>query len=63
MRTVAERMKTISDTVVLSANLSGKLRMRIESDLANVETQWDNLRHPELGKDLTDRGMGGGWVH
>ncbi|GAA5850543.1 hypothetical protein JCM5353_009029 [Sporobolomyces roseus] len=51
LRTVAERMKTISPIITLSANNAGLFRMRAEADEANVETEWLNLKRPNLGED------------
>ena len=50
MRGVVERMKNIDSLITISANLQGVFRLRVESDLANVETEWRNLKHPEIGK-------------
>lgn len=49
LRNVAERMKNISDRIEISCNNAGTLRFRVESDLANVETEWRNLQNPDLG--------------
>lgn len=49
IKKVIDRMKSISNDVVFSANLSGEMHLRVESDAANVETEWRDLRHPELG--------------
>ncbi|GAA6024540.1 hypothetical protein JCM11491_000599 [Sporobolomyces phaffii] len=51
LRTVAERMKTVSPVMTLSANNAGVFRMRAEADEANVETEWMNLKRPHLGED------------
>jgi len=53
MQTVLTRLGKISSTVTISANRSGHLRMGIESDQANVTTEWSNLRHPEFNQDET----------
>lgn len=49
IKTVIDRMKSISGDVIFSANLSGEMRLRVQSDAASVETEWRDLRHPELG--------------
>ena len=49
VQTVAERMRSVSDTVVLSANQLGEFRLRAEGDQASVETEWRGLKHPEIG--------------
>jgi HUS1 checkpoint protein len=49
MRGVVEKMKNLDSIVTISSNLQGVLRLRVKSDLANVETEWRNLSHPEMG--------------
>ena len=49
MRGVVERMKNLDSLITVSANLQGIFRLRVNSDLANVETEWRNLKHPEIG--------------
>ncbi|GAA5905934.1 uncharacterized protein JCM6883_002497 [Sporobolomyces salmoneus] len=51
LRTVAERMKTISSIITLSANNAGTFKMRAVSDEASVDTEWTNLKRPNLGDD------------
>ncbi|GAA5954655.1 hypothetical protein JCM3765_003844 [Sporobolomyces pararoseus] len=51
IRTVAERMKTISPVITLSANNAGTFRLRAEADEARVETDWMNLKQPNIGED------------
>ncbi|ORY63660.1 checkpoint protein Hus1/Mec3 [Leucosporidium creatinivorum] len=51
LRTVCDRLKTISSTITISANRRGEFRLRAESDEANVETEWRGLKHPEAGPD------------
>ncbi|KAL8276507.1 hypothetical protein RQP46_011108 [Phenoliferia psychrophenolica] len=46
LRTVSERLKTISPVITISANWRGEFRLRAESDEANVETEWRGLKHP-----------------
>lgn len=50
MRGVVEKMKNLDSIITVSSNLQGILRLRVKSDLANVETEWRNLSHPEMGK-------------
>ncbi|GAA5852498.1 hypothetical protein JCM9279_003475 [Rhodotorula babjevae] len=55
LRTVVERLKTISSYVTISANNAGELRLRAESDDAKVETEWRDLRKPAAGAEgMTD---------
>ncbi|BGP49782.1 Checkpoint protein hus1 [Rhodotorula kratochvilovae] len=51
LRTVVERLKTISPYITLSANNVGELRLRAESDDAKVETEWRGLRRPTQGAE------------
>ncbi|KAM0786318.1 hypothetical protein ACM66B_001793 [Microbotryomycetes sp. NB124-2] len=46
LRTVCDRLKTISSAITISANWRGELRLRAESDEAKVETEWRGLKHP-----------------
>ncbi|KAK4051962.1 Checkpoint protein hus1 [Microbotryomycetes sp. JL221] len=47
LRTVCDRLKTISSIITISSNWRGELRLRAESDDANVETEWRGLKHPQ----------------
>lgn len=49
VRGVVDRMKNIGNIISISANLQGVLKLRVESDLAKVETEWRDLKHPEIG--------------
>ncbi|GAA6020065.1 hypothetical protein JCM10207_006774 [Rhodosporidiobolus poonsookiae] len=51
LRTVAERLKTVSPYITLSANNAGEFRMRAEADEAKVETEWRGLKRPNTGDD------------
>jgi len=48
VQTILSRLSKISSTIYISANLSGHMRLRAESDLANVQTEWSDLKHPNL---------------
>ncbi|BGO95559.1 hypothetical protein NBRC10512_007817 [Rhodotorula toruloides] len=52
LRTVTERLKTISSHVTISANNLGELRLRAEADEAKVETEWRGLKRPN-GESMT----------
>ena len=52
IRTVAERMKAIGDTVTISANLRGQFQLRVETDAASVQTEWRGLTIPEMRPSL-----------
>ncbi|GAA6063799.1 hypothetical protein JCM10212_005962 [Sporobolomyces blumeae] len=51
LRTVAERMKTISPLITLVASNAGTFRMRAQADEATVETEWNGLKRPNMGDD------------
>ncbi|GJN90449.1 hypothetical protein Rhopal_003460-T1 [Rhodotorula paludigena] len=51
LRTVVERLKTVSPYLTLSANNAGELRIRAEADEANVETEWRGLKKPSMGAE------------
>lgn len=48
---VAERLKTVSPIITVSANWRGEFRLKAESDNANVETEWRGLKHPSPPED------------
>jgi len=54
LRSVAERMKTLSNRLFVAANMNGQLRLRIETSAAKVETNYTNLIHPELDGGAND---------
>ena len=54
IRTVAERMKAIGDTVTISANLRGQFQLRVETDAASVQTEWRGLTIPEMRASRLD---------
>ncbi|GAA5878625.1 hypothetical protein JCM8547_003848 [Rhodosporidiobolus lusitaniae] len=56
LRTVAERLKTVSPYITLSANNRGELRMRAEADEAKVETEWRGLKRPNTGEEVMAAG-------
>ncbi|GAA5929137.1 hypothetical protein JCM1841_005147 [Sporobolomyces salmonicolor] len=51
VRTVAERMKTISPYITITANNLGEFRMRAEADEANVETEWRGLKRARMSDE------------
>ncbi|GAA6007126.1 uncharacterized protein JCM10292_004125 [Rhodotorula paludigena] len=51
LRTVVERLKTVSPYLTLSANNAGELRIRAEADEAKVETEWRGLKKPSMGAE------------
>ena len=53
LRPVIERLRALGSYLTVSANNSGELRFQVESDVAEVQTYFTNLKHPEFGT--------GGW--
>ncbi|GAA5888113.1 hypothetical protein JCM5296_005437 [Sporobolomyces johnsonii] len=51
VRTVAERMKTISPYITITANNLGEFRLRAEADEANVETEWRGLKRARMSDE------------
>ncbi|KDE06384.1 hypothetical protein MVLG_03291 [Microbotryum lychnidis-dioicae p1A1 Lamole] len=51
LKTICERLKTISPLVTISANHQGELKLRAESEDANVTTEWRGLLHPRPGEE------------
>lgn len=47
LRTVAERMKNLGSYLELSANQSGEMRLRVESEQVTVSTHFRDLENPE----------------
>ncbi|KAM5273027.1 checkpoint protein HUS1 isoform 2-T2 [Ctenodactylus gundi] len=46
MKSVVEKMKNISNRVVIEANLAGQLNLKIESELVSVTTHFRDLGNP-----------------
>ncbi|KAJ1980468.1 Checkpoint protein hus1, partial [Dimargaris cristalligena] len=57
IRSIVERMKTISNTLEISANTNGEFRLKVESELVEIVTYYKNLINPEL--DLVSQPAGG----
>lgn len=51
LRTVCERLRTISPVITISANYRGEFRLKASSDDAKVETEWRGLKHPQPQED------------
>ena len=49
LRAVSERYKSLNDKLVISANMTGELKLRVEADEVKVETKWKSLINPALG--------------
>ena len=50
IRNVVDKMKNLSNHVTISANQSGEMNLRIETDLVNVATHFRDLEHPVWSK-------------
>lgn len=48
LRTVADRLRTMSETIVVSANRNGEMTFRADGQKVKVETFWRNLQKPEM---------------
>ncbi|KAH7884793.1 cell cycle checkpoint [Phlebopus sp. FC_14] len=48
LRTIVERLRSLSDVLALRANNSGKLQVAIHTDAVKVETQWVGCANPSL---------------
>ena len=51
LRTIADKMKSMSNLITLAANNAGQLQLRIQSETLSVETKFEHLQNP-AGKDL-----------
>lgn len=52
LRAVSERYKSLNDKLLVLANMSGELKLRVEADEVKVETRWTGLFNPPLGNTL-----------
>ncbi|KAG8009678.1 Checkpoint protein HUS1 [Nibea albiflora] len=48
MKNVVDRMKNLSNFLVMEANLSGEMNLKIETDLVSVTTHFKDLGNPPL---------------
>ncbi|KGL87987.1 Checkpoint protein HUS1, partial [Charadrius vociferus] len=46
MKSVVERMKNLSNSIVIEANLSGEMNLKIQTDLVSVTTHFKDLGNP-----------------
>jgi hypothetical protein len=49
MKAITERVKAISNHLIISANSNGEFVFKIESDNVNIETFYKELVNPEPG--------------
>lgn len=48
VRTVAERMKAVSSTIIISANGKDEFTMSVEEPETAIECTWKNCGHPTI---------------
>ncbi|XP_021241158.1 checkpoint protein HUS1 isoform X2 [Numida meleagris] len=46
MKSIVERMKNLSNCIVIEANLSGEMNLKIETDVVSVTTHFKDLGNP-----------------
>uniref|UniRef100_A0A673Y720 Checkpoint protein n=1 Tax=Salmo trutta TaxID=8032 RepID=A0A673Y720_SALTR len=51
MKNVVDRMKNLSNFLVMEANLNGEMNLKIETDLVSVTTHFKDLGNPPWGDD------------
>ncbi|XP_061660946.1 checkpoint protein HUS1 isoform X1 [Syngnathoides biaculeatus] len=56
MRNVVDRMKNLSNFLVVEANLSGEMTLKIETDLVSVATHFRDLGNPHWGDPASQDG-------
>ncbi|XP_020784657.2 checkpoint protein HUS1 isoform X3 [Boleophthalmus pectinirostris] len=55
LKNVVDRMKNLSQFLVLEANMSGEMNLKIETDLVSVTTHFKDLGNPPWGDDVSQR--------
>ncbi|KAM8823325.1 checkpoint protein HUS1 [Spinachia spinachia] len=56
MKNVVDRMKNLSNFLVMEANRSGEMNLKIETDLVSVTTHFRDLGNPPWGDDASQDG-------
>ncbi|XP_062377107.1 checkpoint protein HUS1 isoform X2 [Sardina pilchardus] len=56
MKSVVDRMKNLSNYLVIEANLSGEMNLKIETDLVSVTTHFKDLGNPPWGDEASQSG-------
>ncbi|KAM4705687.1 checkpoint protein HUS1 isoform 2-T2 [Rhinophrynus dorsalis] len=56
MKSVVERMKNLSNFIVIEANRSGEINLKIETDLVSVSTHFKDLGNPPWVSDDSSQG-------
>ncbi|XP_063339496.1 checkpoint protein HUS1 isoform X4 [Pelmatolapia mariae] len=52
MKNIVDRMKNLSNFLVIEANLNGEMNLKIETDLVSVTTHFRDLGNPPWGKNM-----------
>ena len=50
---VVDRMKNVSATLKIEANMAGTLKLSVCNEATNISTLFHNLEHPQIGKNNT----------
>nr|XP_057916231.1 checkpoint protein HUS1-like isoform X2 [Doryrhamphus excisus] len=56
MKNVVDRMKNLSNFLVMEANMSGEMNLKIETDLVSVTTHFKDLGNPQWDDDTSQGG-------
>ncbi|XP_005811763.1 checkpoint protein HUS1 [Xiphophorus maculatus] len=56
MKSVVDRMKNLSNFLVMEANLNGDMNLKIQTDLVSVTTHFKDLGNPAWGDDSSQDG-------
>ncbi|KAK5877700.1 hypothetical protein CesoFtcFv8_025181 [Champsocephalus esox] len=56
MKNVIDRMKNLSNFLVVEANLSGQMNLKIDTDLVSVSTHFKDLGNPPWGAEGSQQG-------
>ncbi|XP_061599563.1 checkpoint protein HUS1 [Cololabis saira] len=56
MKNVVDRMKNLSNFLIIEANLNGEMNLKIETDLVSVTTHFKDLGNPAWGDDASQEG-------
>ncbi|KAM9383938.1 checkpoint protein HUS1 [Pholidichthys leucotaenia] len=60
MKSVVDRMKNLSNFLVIEANLNGEMNLKIETDLVSVTTHFRDLGNPSWGDQSSSQDGGRG---
>ncbi|TWW70588.1 checkpoint protein HUS1 [Takifugu flavidus] len=56
MKNVVDKMKNLSNFLIMEANLRGEMNLKIETDLVSVTTHFKDLGNPPWGDDASQDG-------